>query len=105
MRVLDVNMPESGLVDACKQVKQVAISEADNSEKLEAQRDHLQQTIREVGKLVGEWNKRAAVYATTVCPTSQSEGAEQARMKLTDCANDLAAVVAGTLQALIGETA
>lgn len=37
MKVLAPNMPESGLVDACKQVKQVAISEADNSANLEAQ--------------------------------------------------------------------
>lgn len=36
MTVLAPNMPESGLVDACKQVKQVAISEADNSDKFEA---------------------------------------------------------------------
>lgn len=37
MAVLVPNMPESGLVDACKQVKQVAVSEADNSSNLEAQ--------------------------------------------------------------------
>ena len=37
MVVLAPNMPESGLVDACRQVKQVAISEADNSEKAEQQ--------------------------------------------------------------------
>jgi hypothetical protein len=36
MRVLAPNMPESGLVDACRQVKQVAISEADNAEKAQA---------------------------------------------------------------------
>ena len=36
MAVLQPNMPESGLVDACRQVKQVAISEADNAERLEA---------------------------------------------------------------------
>lgn len=36
MRVLKPNMPESGLVDACKQVKQVAISEAGNAESLRA---------------------------------------------------------------------
>jgi chromosome segregation ATPase len=36
MRVLAPNMPESGLVDACRQVKQAAISSADNCEVLEA---------------------------------------------------------------------
>ncbi len=50
LKVLSPSMPESGLVDACRQVKQVAISEADNSEKLElalqqaqAERDALKQ--------------------------------------------------------------
>ncbi|MFZ2738046.1 MAG: hypothetical protein WAY02_07390, partial [Burkholderiaceae bacterium] len=37
IKILNPNMPESGLLDACRQVKQVAISEADNSEKLEAE--------------------------------------------------------------------
>lgn len=31
MKVLAPNMPESGLIDACRQVKQVAVSEAGNS--------------------------------------------------------------------------
>ena len=35
MTVLAPNMPESGLVDACRQIKQVAMSEADNSNVLE----------------------------------------------------------------------
>ena len=35
MLVLNPSMPESGLVDACRQVKQAAISEADNSSVLE----------------------------------------------------------------------
>lgn len=35
MQVLAPNVPESGLEDACRQVKQVAISEADNSATLE----------------------------------------------------------------------
>lgn len=37
MAVLKPNMPQSGLVDACRQVKQAAISAADNCEKAEAQ--------------------------------------------------------------------
>ena len=35
IEALQPNMPTSGLVDACRQVKQVAISEADNAEKAE----------------------------------------------------------------------
>lgn len=35
IKVLAPNMPESGLVDACRQIKQVAISEADNATQLE----------------------------------------------------------------------
>lgn len=38
MHVLAPNMPESGLIDACRQVKQATISEADNSKKTEAER-------------------------------------------------------------------
>ncbi len=41
-------MPESGLVDACKQVKQVAISEADNSEKAEQEILTLRARIKEL---------------------------------------------------------
>lgn len=36
LRVLAPSMPDSGLVDACRQVKQVAISEADNADRAEA---------------------------------------------------------------------
>lgn len=43
MKVLQPNMPESGLVDACRQIKQVAISEADNSSKMEARLHALEQ--------------------------------------------------------------
>jgi hypothetical protein len=39
MAVLKPNMPESGLVDACKQVKQAAISAMDNSDVLERKCD------------------------------------------------------------------
>lgn len=60
MTVLKPNMPESGLVDACKQVKQVAISEADNSEKFEAalaeaQRENTEQraALEELGGALG----------------------------------------------------
>ncbi len=41
MGVLKPNMPESGLVDACRQVKQAAISEADNSAMAEAELQRL----------------------------------------------------------------
>ena len=41
LKILDTQSG-SDLLDACRQVKQVAISEADNSEKAEAERDALQ---------------------------------------------------------------
>lgn len=52
LEVLAPNVPESGLVDACRQVKQVAISEADNSARLEqALADHarlVERIVREM---------------------------------------------------------
>lgn len=55
LKVLAPNMPESGLVDACKQVKQVAISEADNAEQAESALHALQ-----VGgqQIVEQWESR-----------------------------------------------
>lgn len=53
--VLKPNMPESGLVDACKQVKQVAISEADNSETAETA---LAEAQRENKELKGDLDLR-----------------------------------------------
>lgn len=53
LKVLDPNVPESGLVDACKQVKQVAISEADNSEVAEAQLAALRSVVDAVEKEIG----------------------------------------------------
>lgn len=49
MLVLDPSMPESGLVDACRQVKQAAVSHAENCETLErkilemGERTHVEQ--------------------------------------------------------------
>jgi len=48
MAVLQPNMPESGLVDACKQVKQVAISEADNSNVLESRLAALTAAVQQI---------------------------------------------------------
>lgn len=45
MKVLQPNMPESGLVDACRQVKQAAITHADNSEKLVQDSKHLRELL------------------------------------------------------------
>lgn len=45
MAVLAPNMPESGLVDACRQIKQVAISEADNSTQFMARAERAEQQL------------------------------------------------------------
>lgn len=58
MVILAPNIQSSGLVDACKQVKQVAISEADNSEKFEAK---LQEIRAERAKLELERDEKAAI--------------------------------------------
>lgn len=67
LAVLAPNMPGSGLVDACRQVKQVAISEAGNSsdwmtraEKAEAERDALQQEIATLRQQIGDVAERLA---------------------------------------------
>src|SRR6476620_1423834 len=46
MAVLAPSMPENGLVDACRQVKQVAISEANNSNTIERRYQALEEAIR-----------------------------------------------------------
>jgi hypothetical protein len=58
MTVLAPNMPSSGLVDACKQVKQAAISEANNSTKLEADLHHAHEARERL---------RAYVQHTSLC--------------------------------------
>jgi hypothetical protein len=50
MKVLAPNVPESGLVDACRQVKQVAISEAGNSTDLESRLSSLLRDLRAMGE-------------------------------------------------------
>lgn len=85
MRVLAPNMPESGLVDACKQVKQVAISEVDNSEKAEAalstalgERDAEQQMrVTEVEHWVEKYN----TLEKWRIQTAQHLAAAEARIK------------------------
>lgn len=47
LEVLAPNMPENGLVDACRQVKQVAISEADNAYRLERVAHERGEALRE----------------------------------------------------------
>jgi hypothetical protein len=70
MDVLNPNVRESGLVDACRQVKQVAISEADNAQSAEAS---LADMVRALRELEAEWRRL--------------EGAEEG------CAEDLAALL------------
>jgi len=48
MKVLNPSMPESGLEDACRQIKQAAISSIDNCEVLEARLATQEATIRQV---------------------------------------------------------
>lgn len=55
MSVLAPNMPESGLVDACKQVKQAAISEADNATVAEARLTALQAALEGLPGVTREW--------------------------------------------------
>lgn len=45
MAILQPNMPESGLVDACKQLRQAYISERDNAEKAEAELHRIDELI------------------------------------------------------------
>ena len=47
MSVLAPNMPTSGLSDACRQVKQAAISDRDNCEKLESRLAALEEALDE----------------------------------------------------------
>ena len=60
MTILAPNMPESGLPDACRQVKQVAISEADNNERLEAA---LAASRQEVAELKTEFQQSFTLCA------------------------------------------
>ena len=78
MQVLAPNMPESGLVDACRQVKQVAISEADNAEHaeaalsaLQAERDaELKWTIENLHRLYREIGTVRTVLQRKMDPTT-----------------------------------
>lgn len=65
MKVLDPNMPESGLVDSARQVKQAAISWADNYQVLEAKHDALTRTHEAALALVEQW-KRGRVWESGV---------------------------------------
>lgn len=64
MRVLAPNVPESGLVDACRQIKQAAISEADNSSVCEAkitaaqaENTALREALAETVSLIEMWQE------------------------------------------------
>ncbi len=73
MCVLGPSIPESGLVDACRQVKQVAISEADNAEKALAKLEAVEQALAEE-RMVREAAEQAEMRYLKDCML-----AEQAR--------------------------
>jgi len=62
MGVLSPNMPENGLVDACRQVKQVAITQSENCETLEQRLAERQATIDSMQK---QWDAETKRYLTT----------------------------------------
>lgn len=74
--VLNPNVPESGLVDACRQVKQVAVSESANSEEACNQLEALRE---ENARLTVERDKARDAHAV-LCPYNIALAAERQKV-------------------------
>lgn len=80
LRILAPSMPSSGLIDACKQVKQVAISEADNSEVAEAALTRLRAGIEGWSSTISAWAIRLFMHWVWPQVSPPSERGRSSRM-------------------------